>query len=259
MMPGITAHIVVDTDVYRNTILADIPHVFYEMDTYILTPGFSRITYDSSGNGYIGNCSDYLELDPPLTIAGTSMNFGAADPPSGWHEVGSVDNDMRIFGDMTIECWVNMRGFSTPSPGDVYIVNQARFPAQGFGINADYNIMYSLTVDGSGTLGTHHQIGVRSDVFTQSVHSITTNTIHHLVIVRDTAAKTITYYDNGVEYDTVGYGTNPVNGSETVLSIGHIQQLSYATFNGHIDNFALYVYKLTAGQILSHYNAGIGL
>jgi len=89
-----------------------------------------------------------------------------------------------------------------------------------------------------------------------STHAVGTG-IHHLVITRDVSAKTYTFYDNGVEYDTIAYTTNPTHGETSKLSIATTKSLGDNNIDGKMDNVAVYNYALSASRVLVHYNAGI--
>ena len=272
MLPGITAHIVPVTS-YSALILADSPVVYLELDT-ALGVG-ATITLDSSPNAYhfsvIGHERDGPDREltsgapaapgtpdgnPPLITEGTCYNFSGAAPPT---LAGLVENPgiaaLQLIGNMTIECWIDLDTFDTGTgalPGPLYIISQS-FSTANDSLN---NFLWSLTVSATGKLGTHHQFGTQSDVFTESTHSISINNTHHIVVVRDTAAKSITYYDNGVEYDTIVYSDNPTGGSATYTRIGAIFDASFSLMNGSIDEVAIYNYMLSGADVTAHYNQG---
>jgi hypothetical protein len=267
MLPGITAHIVPGGALsYSDEILADTPVIFYQLEPLCIPLAANTcLTLDTSGNGLhaeafnSGLVGGLTNPATGLVNVGTCYEFlgFVFGEPAGL--VQNTNNELHLIGDMTVECWVDMDVFlsAESGTGPTYIAIEQRFSIIEAPADSDHNYLWSLTVSNTGLLGTHHQFGSRNNVFTESTHAITTGTTHHLVIVRDVTAKTITYFDNGVEFDTVVYSDNPTGGSETYMRISAKNGEGFPRLKGRLDEFAVYDYKLSAGRILSHYNAGI--
>lgn len=226
---------------YEEEVLADSPTAYWKLDDTSGTAAVEEIAAVPSL--YTGTVT---KGQPPLITVGTSVEWvGAAN--SGI-QVNNTPSH-QILGDITIEAWVNMNSLS----GNMYIVNcssRISRPEQ----ESD-NYLWSLTLDASGFMRSFWEYGVGTNQTTLSTHAITTGTVHHLVIVRDATAKTCTFFDNGVEYDTVGYAENATGGGDSIVQIA--KRLSGGEADGFIDQVAFYNTKLTPARILAHYNAGL--
>ena len=183
-------------------------------------------------------------------------------PPTtynGGHLIQTGQNLLQLISYMSVECWVNLDTFSAGSGALndrnhlVHVGPQTNLP------QAQYNFLWSLTVNSTGHLGGYHEVNIRSPIVTTSATAqLSLNTTHHIVTTRNGLAKTITFWIDGVEYDTVGYSTNyNGGGNQTFFRVGYASADSFSRMNGQIDNIAVYNYELPDARILAHYNSGI--
>jgi len=243
LVSGITASSAIRTPVvtYAEEVLADSPLAYWKLDEVSGTAA-----NDSSGNGYDGTyASGYTLLQPALINAGTSVDF------DGTASAG-VDMDataaLRITGDITIEAWVE---------ADAFVANQHIVSCAGDNTDAEAeNFLYSMALQNTtGAMYMFSESGAGVNQTIISTHTITASTVHHLVVVRDATAKTITFFDNGVEYDTIAYADNSTGGTNAVVCIA--DAAGAGEFDGRVDEVAIYNTKLSAARILAHYNAGL--
>lgn len=279
MHVGITAHSLQAGPSASDEVLADNPIVFWELDTALGVGG--TFTLDSGPNGFIGQVTGHERdgFDAELTSGapappgtpngkpglvndgGTCYDFPGPDtggPYAGGYLIELAVNDTKLISHMSIECWINLDTFSGgigAVNGRNYIVSSSDpFATSG---NSAYNTLWSLYVSATGKLGVLWENGIRNKIITESTHSITTNNTHHIVVTRNGAAKTVTFWDNGVEYDTVAYSDNPTGGSQTRMRVAYVSTDSFSRMNGEIDNIAIYNYSLPDARIIAHYNSGI--
>jgi hypothetical protein len=207
---------------------------------------------DSSGNNYDGTYNNGFTLaQSPLITKGNSVLFDGVAGTGA--TVDGTHIPLQIAGDVTLEAWVNLDG-DIPFAQNQHIV-------QCSGTNSDAsandNFLYSMAIDdltGAMYIFTESGLGVNQTV--SSTHLITNGT-HHIVIVRDATAKTVTFFDNGVEYDTIVYATNADGGSLAKIRIA--DSAGAGETDGVVDEVAVYDSQLSALRILAHYNAGGGV
>jgi hypothetical protein len=232
---------------YSDEVLADSPVGYWNLDEVAGTT-----MNDSSGNSYDGTYNNGFTLaQSPLISTGNSVLFDGVAGTGA--TVDGTHIPLQIAGDVTLEAWVNLDG-DIPFAQNQHIV-------QCSGTNSDAsandNFLYSMAIDdltGAMYIFTESGLGVNQTV--SSTHLITNGT-HHIVIVRDATAKTVTFFDNGVEYDTIVYATNADGGSLAKIRIA--DSAGAGETDGVVDEVAVYDSQLSALRILAHYNAGGGV
>ena len=283
MHAGITAHSLQAGPSASSEVLADNPVVFYELNDAFAVG--TTLTTDSGPNAFFGqvygherdNTDGRLTSGNPtpgpvggvpnglpglVNDGGGVYDFPGPDTGttySGAHMIQTGQNLLQLISYMSIECWVKLDTFSggigqlNDRNHIVHVGPQTNIP------NAIYNFLWSLTVNSTGHLGGYHEVGVRSPIVTTSATAqLSLNTTHHIVTTRNGLAKTITFWIDGVEYDTVGYSTSyNGGGNQTFFRVGHAGGDSFSRMNGQIDNIAVYNYMLPDARIISHYNAGL--
>jgi hypothetical protein len=245
LFSGIVSSLVARTITYRGEVLADSPVGYWKLDEAAGTT-----MNDSSGNSYDGTYNNGFTLaQSPLITKGNSVLFDGVAGTGA--TVDGTHIPLQIAGDVTLEAWVNLDG-DIPFAQNQHIV-------QCSGTNSDAsandNFLYSMAIDdltGAMYIFTESGLGVNQTV--SSTHLITNGT-HHIVIVRDATAKTVTFFDNGVEYDTIVYATNADGGSLAKIRIA--DSAGAGETDGVVDEVAVYDSQLTNARILAHYNAGV--
>lgn len=231
---------------YSEEVLADSPLGYWELDE---TAADLTSMTDSSGNGYDGTfTANLVREQPPLITTGTSIDFTGG----GGHgvNINGAIAALQLTGDMTAEAWVDMNSFVAQN---TYLVNCSSIVSRPEQVSDNY--LWSLSISSTGFMRCFWEYAGSANQTVLSTHAITTGTVHHLVIVRDTSAKTVTFFDNGVEYDTVGYAENPTDGTDSIVQIG--KRFGGGELDGFLDEVAVYGTKLSAARILAHYSAGI--
>jgi hypothetical protein len=283
MHAGITAHSLQAGPSNASEVLADNPVIFWELNDAFGIGG--TFTTDSGPNAFFGQVYGHerYEVDgrltsgnptPPILSGGPNglpglvndgggvYDFPGPDTGStynGAHMVQTGQNLLQLISYMSIECWVKLDTFS----GGIGQLNDrnhlVHVGPQVDGPSAIYNALWSLTVNSTGHLGGYHEVGVRSPIVTTSATAqLSLNTTHHIVTTRNGLAKTITFWIDGVEYDTVGYPTSyNGGGNQTFMRVAYTGFDSYSRTNGQMDNIAVYNYMLPDARILAHYNSGI--
>jgi RHS repeat-associated protein len=225
------------SDIYAQTILGDRPAVYYRLNEPTTTgPGIA----DASGNGYNGVLwSSYTRgaAGALQTVSTTSTQFSGGlggtptnaliDSTTGW----------------TLEAWVK-----TTQP----TVQQ--------GILEKYNGdtgNYALRLDSSA----HFRLFVLLasiccpwTVITGAT-TVQANTWYHVVGTYDAASTTAVLYVNG-QVDASYGSAIQARGTPYPLRIGGRGDDSTFTWQGNIDEVAVYPFALSASQVQSHYGAG---
>jgi hypothetical protein len=236
----------VATLAYSVEVLADSPLGYWKLDD---TVAALTVCIDSSGNGYQGTFTANLNREqPPLINTGTSIEW--TNEAAGGVNINGAIAALQLTGDMSAEAWVNLNAFDASNAYIVVCSSIISRPEQ-----ASDNFLWSLSVNSAGFVNMFWEYAGGTNQSVTSTHAITTSTVHHLAVVRDTSALTVTFYDNGVEYDTVGYANNPAGGTDSIVQIG--KRFGGGEVDGFIDQVAVYNTKLSAARILAHYNAGV--
>ena len=293
MHAGITAHSLQAPagPSASDEVLADTPVIFWELNDAFGIGG--TFTTDSGPNAFFGQVTGHVRSEgfadsrltsgnpsPPLgpvpatpnglpglvNDGGGVYDFPGANqdivPPTtynGGHLINVGQNALQLISHMSIECWVKLDTFSAGSGAlndrnhMVYCGPQTNLP------NAIYNALWSLTVNSTGHLGGYHEIGIRSPiVITSATAQLSLNTTHHIVTTRNGVAKTMTFWIDGVEYDTVGYATGyNGGGNQTFMRVASASFDSFSRTDGQMDNIAVYNYSLPDARIIAHYNSGL--
>ena len=241
--------------------LADQPLAYYRFQAAVRT----NLNLNSGSIGTAGNATNFNVHPVGGGIAGsrdgaayfngsrTIIPFQAALNPSG-------DKDF------TIEAWIQPTSEVTDSPGPAPLMNRYSYPGldrQGwvFFQRSPATGWNFRTYTGSGS-----STGINITGQASGPGAGTAGTWNHLVVVYEGATTTATMYVNGeqVAQGSGGYlANNAAHGAEAVngpagLSIGSYNntQPGENPFTGAVDEVALYTAKLTAAQVLAHYQNG---
>ncbi len=75
---------------------------------------------------------------------------------------------------------------------------------------------------------------------------------HHIVITR--VGSTVEYYKNGVLNNTAGGYPSNTFGASATFAVGALTTGGLNRYVGSLDELAIYTRKITAGEVLNHYN-----
>lgn len=215
------------TAAYRNTILADNPVAYWELDETTGTTAADSAGTPQNGtyqNVVLGQPSAFPNLGTSAQFNGSTSRVQAA--ANSVFELGT--------GDFSVELWAK-----TPvaTRGDVFNYKNAM----------DFGIFLNASATGS--------IGGYLNSFLP-YHTATINEWYRVVIARGSG--TLRLYVNGIERGNVGNATSFSANAPVILGTNHTGAPGYAStipFNGWIDEVAVYGNALTAERIMAHYNA----
>ncbi len=216
------------TSTYRNAVLADSPAAYWELDEAAGTNAA-----DSAGSPQKNGTYQNVTLGQPSAFPnlGTSAQFNGTTSRMQTIAAGAFDYGT---GDFTVEAWAK-----TPvtSRGDLFNYKNV----------ADFGIF--LNASGEGSIG-----GYLNSFF--PYHTAPINQWYHIVMTR--AGGTMRMYVNGVERWNTPNTTSFSANAPVILGTNHNGAPAYAatlSFNGWIDEVAIYSAALSAARVLAHYNA----
>ena len=211
---------------YRAQVELDLPISYWRLGeasgtTAVDAAGASNGTYSG---GFVLGATGALahDLDQGLDLDGTDATVSI--PRVAAHDLATA---------VTLEAWCKPDSLS----GTRFVVNNGS--------------SYSLYID-SGSI----VFGVRTEGGLSTVQSsaVTTGTWQHFVGTYDGAS--LTLYASGVSLASVPLSGTLVT-SATALNIGASDDAPSATFDGAIDEVAIYGSALSATRILAHHQSGL--
>ena len=240
LITGTIASLVARILTYSKEVLADSPVGYWKLDETSGTNAVDQI------NGNDGTYAGGFTLNQAALInAGSCIDLDGTN--STQITIGAA-SELEILGDMTIEVWCNLDSLANPA----YLCAW-----WGSGETEANNFIWSFRINTGGTMACFWENGAGSNNTVTSSNEVGIVANHHLVCVRDTSANTVTFYDNGVEYDTVAYTNDPTGGSTGGAYIGRNLNDAFSV-NGRLDEVAIYNTKLSATRIEEHFIAGGG-
>jgi Concanavalin A-like lectin/glucanases superfamily len=192
---------------------------------------------DRSGNGRHGTYTGGVTLGQSGAISDGNKAAGFA---AGIEHV-NIDNhaSLQLVGDLTIECWLYVSSLT----------------AHRVVVCKHYDREFDLVVLSFGRLALFHGSGPGTSEGLALCDDglIVPGRWYHVVITRTASPKQVHSYINGAFVRTVAYTSTVVSGTNPVR-IGRRTDDSF-TFDGTIDEVALYNRALSASEIRQHYEA----
>lgn len=234
-------------DTYSATILADTPVGYWRLGES------SGDAIDDSGNGNDGTVTGATQGATGLLgdDADTAYSFDGA---SGNVDMGSpaVLDDLPV-GGFTVEAWIKA---SSDGEND-----QGAIACKGL---TGWRFFVIDESAGAMRLGFLHWFNGLMDVgqWRTTSRDITVGQTHHVVVTYDnsSAANDPIMYIDGVSV-AFTETTTPVGAADSdaanTFRVGNVQDAS--TFDGTIDEVAVYSSILTADQIMHHHMVGVGM
>jgi hypothetical protein len=211
---------------YRASVLADSPLVYYRLGE---PSGTVATDLGSAGQNatYVGS--------PTLGVAASMGDGDTAVTLNGSTQYANATNNAAfdLTGPMTIEARINPAAVGANSRF------LAKDGAYGFGLHTTAKLKFT-------TFGVKDYISVTAPTLTAN------GTWRHVAAVFD-SAQDVTFFMDGVQYDTIAGTVNPST-SASPLIVG-ARSVSLEFFNGTADEVVLYPAALSAAQILAHFNA----
>jgi hypothetical protein len=225
---------------YAAVVLSDDPIAYYRLDE---TSG--SVAHDSSGHGLDATygVGVMLGASPLIGEGGHAASFGGATDDGG-HELATwiARNAAFEVPLVTIECWATARGFVGAYPT---MVDHGAYksPFQP----------YSLFLQGARP-GAYDALAGDSGVYAVSPLTIAANASHYFAMTYDGSILRV-FMDGTEAVNVAGGGSIGNYDSTTGLAIG-ATWLSGPTWDGDIDEVAIYGAALSANRIRAHYLAG---
>lgn len=212
-------------------------------------PPGSALAMDASGHGLNAAYAPCVQLGVPGAIGKVTDTAAVFGPVTGCSATFQPSGTSYA-GDFTAEAWVKT---NTTAP-----LVQRVFATRG--PNSEYSFDFGLTGDGFGTLGLQADIGSGGNwlAFAFAPWAYATDTWYHVAVTVTQDAWAL--YVNG---DEIGRGTFDEGGSSTLLlddghplTIGDNPRYGNESFDGVIDEAAIYQRALTAQELRLHYIQG---
>ncbi|MFP6560608.1 LamG domain-containing protein [Paraburkholderia sp. B3] len=230
-------------DAYGPVVLADGPYAYWRLDEVS-----GAVAADSGGNrrhgAYVAPVS--LAEHTLLPALPAARYVSMSGPGSGYVDV-SAANQFCAGTDWSLECWINVLAFLVlPDNYGCALMSSQTAP----GGTTGWTISASESPRGVMTYYTANLVNL-------GVHCTLPLTLAHFAAVYTGENQTLSAYLDG-QFTGTQYGGDALPPLiEAGLYIG-AAALGAGTLDGLIGEFAVYDYALTAGQILRHYNAGMG-
>jgi len=208
---------------------------------------FSDAT-DSSGEG-----NDLTLVNSPSFVSG---KIGNAIELNGSNQTAHItDASLQITGDMSLFTWVYL-----DTLGDQEELFACSAPWTTPEAEAD-NVLYMMRLSGTGgNVDYYHEYGSGSNQILAVSGLVTAGQWCHIGLVRDTTAKTVKFYRDGVLVQTSAYTHNPTGGTASPFYLGSTDGVS-AFIDGKFDEFAIWSRALSPSEVVEvhHYGTTTGL
>lgn len=231
---------------YSSLVTARNPLVYFQMDeaagsTTAVDSGSNAVngTYSSDASFSLGNASSSPVLNTALrqSALDTKPTPLAVPVGTGANSPGSINA-------------------TTPFTAELWFKNSALDDRQDIlDMNGGTGSDFGIFVIGNGTTPGNIRVFHTVDVIpAASGPVVTLNTWHHLVYTRDAAGAATLYLDNAVA--GTGTDTNTYVSTAPVMGVGGKTSSNNRSFNGFIDEVAIYNTAFSAADVSSHYLAG---
>jgi hypothetical protein len=230
---------------YSSLVTAKNPLSYYQIDeaagsTTAIDSGSNNVngTYSTDAAFSLGNASAAPVLNTALrhNALDTKPTPMTAPVGTGANSPGSIDATTPF----TIELWFN---------NSVYDDRQDMIAMNGGG-GSDFGLM----IIGNGTSPGRLRVFHTTDIIpAASGPLVSINEWHHVVYTRDALGAATLYFDNVVA--ATGTDTNTFVSPAPVLGVGGKTTSNNRSFNGYIDEVAIYNVAFNAADVDSHYTA----
>lgn len=207
----------------------------------------SSVTAPAGSIQAIGYTDVWLGGDEVTTIdiAGTGDTRGILPGRcltlngSNQHINCGTDSAFQIPGDVTVSAWIKPSTLSG---------NRCVASFSGWGGGTATNAQWSLQLSGVVVQWLHQSGSGSSTTINFLGSNLSTGEWVHLTVVRDTTAKTVTLYKNGVLSSSVGYTNNATGGTTANCFIGAFGLPTWY-FAGQIAKVAVHDRMLTTAEV----------
>lgn len=239
-----SAHVPFTGTSYEDAVLADSPEVYYRLGDS------SGLWQDSSGNAR--HTTDHFDAGGAVPVIRHSTGLITSTDDDGCVEfersegqyIQTDDASWMDMSTITMECWAET-SYTSDSQGLFGRWRSASVAAYGMDIKADGTFRFYVWRDSSG----YAEVAYDCDANDGGTH--------HFVGTYD--GTTLRLYFDGTEVNTASYSGTIRSITEPLIIGARAVELSGAgnnSFEGKIDEVALYSGALSATRVLAHYNAG---
>ena len=195
-----------------------------------LDEGSGTTAYDRSGQGNNGTIYGATWVDGKY---GKALNFDGDD-----YTTVSNNANLQITGDLTVAIWFYPRAYG------------------GILVEKHWNYEFMIRVYTNGGIRYAHGDGVVPNVIIDLLpaNSVSLNSWHHLVVVRNGTARTVQAFLDGVAGDIYIYTKDPVSSTRNIFIGSESGGSNF--FNGIIDEICIYNRALSADEIRQLYLSG---
>ena len=208
--------------------------------------GTTATDYTGSYNGAYSGTG--VTLGATGALSGDSDTAASFDGSTGVTTVGpSVD--LLLTGDLSVSMWLNSDAFTVGSTPDPVFALIADAPGSGASKQAE------LAIDKNGDIVYTHEYGdqgANEQTYIFSTADLSEDTWYNIALIRDSSAKDVYLYLDGSLLDTYSYTTQTDGETEGTLYIGGY---TGASFEGTVDEFAIFNSQLTGQNVTDIYNA----
>ncbi len=193
---------------------------------------------------------DYATGAPVKTTGnGTKQVGGMSAADALYASISRNAGDLASTGDLTIALWAKPASLAS---------EQVLLTYAGAGNKPQDNILYELALAPGGEVAyRHHDKGHSVYSHTFKGAALAANEWQFLVLVRDTGLQQVKLYVNDGWADAGAFKHNPFNGKKSSLHIG-ADPWGKRTFNGSLDQIAIFNYAFSNDQVASLALAAVG-
>jgi len=218
---------------------------YWTMDEVSGTRADSHGSNELSDNNTVGSATGKIQLGADFE-RDNSEYLSIAD---------ASQTGLDFTGDMSISCWINLESLPSTNQTRDFI---AKYNTTGNNRSYIYRFqdvggtkMFEVRNSTDGT-------GANTSIATLNYSDFSVGTFYHLVFAYSATSGTCAVYVNGSSVGTItGLKTSIYNGS-AIFEVGSNGEAT-ATYDGIIDEVAIYSRTLHYGDVLDLYNAGNGI
>lgn len=222
---------------YEEVVASFSPIVEYKLDE---TSGTTAV--DSSGNGYDAEYINSPTQGNPSLIYGVEGTSILTDYAGSRYVQLSDVSGLPTDSDVSVVLWVTLQSNSG------VVGRILAYDSDGSG--SAHNTQWGLFLDTSNRLEYKHEYGTNADEVVETTwEPLALGETYCLGFSKDTAAKTVTLYINGLTAGQFTYTNETEGGSLSQLYLGSLLSV-------HLDYASVYGSALTDSDMLQHFLAG---
>ena len=211
---------------------------------------FSGTPDDSTAGSHHGAPSNAQEIDDSgqTVVAGATQFTGQ---PNSYISVAD-DPDLAVLDDLTLSVWLNYDSLTAGAYRNAILTrggSPGNPPATG-------NYPYWLNIESGGRLRAYWEFDDNGfvDIVSATPANSSPGTWYHVVAVRDSSAKDVTFYLDGAPLgEPVAYDDHPTDGLEGILYFGRSARSPDYEFAGRLDEMRIVATARSAAWVAAQY------